>query len=356
MYLKRKGFQRGRRKKGFSYTEKAAISERRDVYLSALLENRARPLDQRLREVYLDETYIHHHYRRDQNSIYDPNDEQDLMLESRCTGQRYSFAAAIQGRDYSARFPNDLSAARIVPGSFWHFVDDSQKDHHKSFNADSFSKWFKEQLLANLTKPSLIIMDSASCHKAAPPDAPDPNSMKKAELLEFLSSKGVPMLPGEAVASLRVKARDWVASNVKDHCTLLAEERGHKVLYLPPHHSELQPIEMLWAKIKGDVGRQYNTNTTFAMVHERLLRAVDNASKDFALIERIIGHVDKAVERFASEDIPSGFAGLWDAEEHGYDEEITSETDETRCDSESALDDDEANSSSGSLYDDESII
>jgi hypothetical protein len=48
-------------------------------------------------------------------------------------------------------------------------------------NADSFSKWFKEQL----TKPSLIFMDKASYHKAPPLDASHPNSMNKAELIDF---------------------------------------------------------------------------------------------------------------------------------------------------------------------------
>lgn len=199
-------------------------------------------------------------------------------------------------------------------------------------------------------------MDNASYHKAPAPDTPHPNSMNKAELIEFLSSKGIPMSPGEYVASLRVKARDWIARNIKDHCTLLAEERGHKVLYTPPYHSELQPIEKVWAKIKGDVGRQYDSNTTFALVHKRLLEAVDNASKDFALIERIIDHVDEEIKKFSNEDIPPDFVGTGDDVEHGSDEDFTSDSDETNCDSDSASDDDEENSSSGSLYDDDSIF
>jgi hypothetical protein len=71
----------------------------------------------------------------------------------------------------------------------------------------------------------------------------------------FLSSKGVPMLAGECVASLRLKARDWVASSIKDNWALLAQERGDKVLGTPPYHSELQPIEKVWLiKMKGIVG------------------------------------------------------------------------------------------------------
>ncbi|KAG9410994.1 hypothetical protein AC1031_016647 [Aphanomyces cochlioides] len=56
----------------------------------------------------------------------------------------------------------------------------------------------------------------------------------------------------------------------------MARDRGHRVLYTPPYHSNLQPIELVWAVIKGEVGRQYNTETTFQDVESRLEQVFRN--------------------------------------------------------------------------------
>jgi hypothetical protein len=50
----------------------------------------------------------------------------------------------------------------------------------------------------------------------------------------------------------------------------LAEEQCHRVLWKPPYHSDLQPIELLWARVKGNVGRQYNKQTNLSVVKQRL--------------------------------------------------------------------------------------
>ncbi len=50
----------------------------------------------------------------------------------------------------------------------------------------------------------------------------------------------------------------------------MAKDRGHGVLFTPPYHSNLQPIELVWANSKGEVGRQYDTNTTIQDVEQRL--------------------------------------------------------------------------------------
>ena len=42
--------------------------------------------------------------------------------------------------------------------------------------------------------------------------------------------------------------------------------RWQEVIYLPPHYLDLQPIEIVWAITKGEVRRQYTTDTTFKEV------------------------------------------------------------------------------------------
>jgi hypothetical protein len=51
----------------------------------------------------------------------------------------------------------------------------------------------------------------------------------------------------------------------------LAEEGGHTVLFTPAYHSDLQPIELVWALIKGNVGRQYSNQTALDLIYERLM-------------------------------------------------------------------------------------
>lgn len=68
-------------------------------------------------------------------------------------------------------------------------------------NTSIFNEWLKHFLLPSLTKPSVIILDNATFHKAR--------------------------------------------STLK-----LIKEAGHRLLFLPPYSPHLNPIENLWANIK----------------------------------------------------------------------------------------------------------
>jgi hypothetical protein len=94
--------------------------------------------------VYLDESYIHHHYHRNDDSLWDPNDEQDIQVgKPSAKGRRYCFLAAIQGADprvEEALTPKEK--AGIVPGTVWMFCPTKKGSHtgdyHKVFNAENF--------------------------------------------------------------------------------------------------------------------------------------------------------------------------------------------------------------------------
>ena len=42
---------------------------------------------------------------------------------------------------------------------------------------------------------------------------------------------------------------------------ILAEEQGHKVLFLPVHHPEFNPIELVWATVKHYCGTIFSNST-----------------------------------------------------------------------------------------------
>jgi hypothetical protein len=58
--------------------------------------------------------------------------------------------------------------AGLVPGSIWAFSpqkkSDHQGDYHKVFRGDNYNTWFRDQLMANLHQPSLIMLDNAAYH------------------------------------------------------------------------------------------------------------------------------------------------------------------------------------------------
>lgn len=49
----------------------------------------------------MDESYIHKNYNRHEDSLYAPNDEQDLITVAAHKGQRYCFIAAIIDADHT---------------------------------------------------------------------------------------------------------------------------------------------------------------------------------------------------------------------------------------------------------------
>ena len=55
-------------------------------------------------------------------------------------------------------------------------------------------------------------------------------------------------------------------------CDEMAEARGHRVLRLPPYHSELNPIELIWAQLKGYIATK-NTSYNLKAVRELLNEA-----------------------------------------------------------------------------------
>ena len=59
---------------------RADIAVKRDVYLQEFFGNRSLSKEQRLREVYLDELYIHEHYHRFEDSLWDLTDDQDVKV------------------------------------------------------------------------------------------------------------------------------------------------------------------------------------------------------------------------------------------------------------------------------------
>ena len=72
------------------------------------------------------------------------------------------------------------------------------------------------------------------------------------------------------------RVKSFIKEDVQPIIANLVEEQGHKVVWYPPHHSDLQPIQLVWDNVKGAVGIQYTTDKTFKDKKTRLIAAFSN--------------------------------------------------------------------------------
>lgn len=259
------GYRRGKRN---NLVPDPQLIGKRQAYLLKCKENDDKPPEERLRHVFLDESYIHQHHSHDSStSIF--------------KGNRVCFAAAIQGQNPRAvASAQRKDCAGLVPGSLWSFCPQKvTKDYYSVFNSDSFCKWFREQVVDNLEVPSLIHMDNAEYHKAYPATVPKWSRIKKGDAIVYLRKHGVKV---DAVTStsyvLKRQVKEYIESHEKLEVEKIAEAKGHKVIFIPPYHSDLQPIELVWAYVQGNIAQQYSEETTLEDVESRL-------SQQFELLE-----------------------------------------------------------------------
>ena len=117
-----------------------------------------------------------------------------------------------------------------------------------------------------------------------------------------------------------------MGDSIKPEVVSMAEAAGHTVLYTPPHYSDLQPIELIWAHVKQAVGMQYTVQTKFTDALERLKRAftevtphivqgcINKANKSLKKLHAYICQKDEAEDKLAQ--IPGE-----ESESAGSDEE-----------------------------------
>ena len=193
----------------------------------------------------------------------------------------------------------------VLKETVWTFSPQAKKDHHgdyhKVFDQHNFLAWWKDQLLPAIAgQPHLIIMDNASYHRALPDSVPKLTA-KKQVLIDYLTTKGVTVEATDTVAILKEKVRAEKAKE-KPKVVLLAEDQGHEVLFTPPYHSGLQPIELLWAKLKGNIGRKYSKDTTMKVLKQRLDEEFQQACFDWhESVEGMIYRTTEIAKQFHAE-------------------------------------------------------
>ena len=149
-------------------------------------------------------------------------------------------------------------------------------DVHHEMDADTYEKWFVEQLLPNIPQNSVIVLDNASYHTRKIEKIPT-TSWRKHQIIDWMIDKQIPyedyMLKKDLLECVsRVKPQ--FDKNVID---VIAEENGHTVLRLPPYHCELNPIEMVWAQVKHHI-KMNNTTSKVKDMSELIKHGYSNVT------------------------------------------------------------------------------
>lgn len=146
------------------------------------------------------------------------------------------------------------------------FESNRTGDYHSDMNSEVFEKWFSD-ILALIPEKSVIVLDNASYHSRRREKIPCSSSTKKA-MQEWLTLKNIEFNEDMVKAELLQLINSHKPSNISYVVDEMAKQQNKIVLRLPPYHCELNPIELIWAQVKGDVARN---NRTFKLSDVKVL-------------------------------------------------------------------------------------
>ncbi|KAE9521646.1 hypothetical protein AGLY_017942 [Aphis glycines] len=207
--------------------------------------------------VYLDETWVNQNHSR--SRIWQNNEETEGFKIPTDKGGRL-----IITHNGSSRF-GFMEVSKFV----FKCQAGNSTDYHSSMNSDVFKQWYLD-ILKLLPEPCVIVMDNEPYHSMLVNNYQKRNA-RKAEVQEWLKNQNISFSPLETLAK---NSRERVNLYELDE---IASSMGHEVVRLPPYRCQYNPIELIWAQVKGKVA---TNNSTFKMVNvERLThKALDLVS------------------------------------------------------------------------------
>lgn len=127
-------------------------------------------------------------------------------------------------------------------------------DCDRNMNLNNFQNWIQERVIPNLPPSSVVIMDNVAYHCLDKNKKRDSVGLKK-DMQDWLRQKRVPFSPDMTKEQLMniIKTIPDPTQYILDE---ILEKNGHTVLRIPPYHSDLNPIKLIWKDIKGIMGRE----------------------------------------------------------------------------------------------------
>ena len=136
-------------------------------------------------------------------------------------------------------------------------------DYHSNMNSTIFLRWLEQSALPAIRRASsnaVLILDRATYHSMLTDfTRPPVISMHKAELIHCVERWGGPLTnwgwpshwQAQKVKPQLLEAANHLKPAPKYRAQEIADKFGVSILFLPIAHPELNPIEMVWGKVKS---------------------------------------------------------------------------------------------------------
>jgi len=263
--------------------------------------------------VWLDETWVNTGHTRKQGWTDDT--KQGTMAVPIGRGERIILVHAGTSRGF-------------VANCLLLFSSKKTNDYHEEMNHETFYKWFNEQLLNNLEKPSIIVMDNASYHSKILDKAPTMSSTNN-DMKIWLKDHNIHFEDDFKKAELYHLISQYKPDPPLYIIDEMAKSRGHRIIRIPPYHCHFNTIELIWAQIKGYVAER-NKKFTITEIKKLTHEAMENVTgSDW---EKAVKHTKTVIERaWENEGIMEEAVerviinlGAEDSDDEDEDEEVTS--------------------------------
>ena len=114
-------------------------------------------------------------------------------------------------------------------------------------------RWLEDKLIPNMPPKCILLVDDVAYHNVQVDRRPV-RTTKKHMIQEWLTRHGIQwsadMLKDELILLELCKTHTQGSVYVLDQ---MLSQHGHLALRLPPYHADLNPIELIWANLKGKI-------------------------------------------------------------------------------------------------------
>jgi hypothetical protein len=242
--------------------------------------------------VYLDESYVNRNHSLGFTWYHPDEDTASAVNQPAGKGERFIMLTGLTKHGMLENWDALVGCPKTM---MLYQARKATGDYHANMDADMFCKWMEEMMLPALEErnmEAIFVMDNASYHCTPAPGSLNVRSMTtKAEvtdILDYYTPLGAPQLyrPGRAphgdnLEQLKVILNEWLVDNADLHQLLVDKTRvgemiakqGHHLLYTPPYHPELQPIETLWRDVKMRIARKYSRQRTMATLKDDIIES-----------------------------------------------------------------------------------
>jgi len=270
-WLVKHGWQVGKKNGRAKMMETDTLREARALYLRTVKQNRK---GEKRREVFIGDTFFYQHNQPVSNQAQGAR------------GDRYGVIGCILGPDLTKSEEQRQDTFADQGGWYTkaytkiHAPLGRSKACPACFDSDRFERWFRDacaSLHADGFK-CIFYMDSVPHHKAT--DFPRLKTIGKEDLLAQLKSEYVrrELSPAFwdrfATKKALLQFMSSLPAVTRTRVQRIAETCGHKVMYVPSHHCDLQPIHMVWAYAKDKVASKHRHGITMVAHMDEVLGTI----------------------------------------------------------------------------------